>query len=193
MRLNQDTKPEHAFYCADGRVLKNIRELAEELKGISPEAYRHHANESRNDFGNWIRDVYGNKVLAKKIASAKSSTEAARIIGEAILPEARRKKKTAERIKTASVKRKPAKRARKPAKKRKKAASAEKPKQKRRATKKRRSPSKKKEAAAATARKKEKKKPAEKIKKRRKAKRKIMLHKRIHRHLKRIARQWGFL
>lgn len=170
MNLNQDTKPEHAFYCADGRVLKNLTGLAEELNGISPEAYRHHANESRNDFSNWIKDVYGNWKLAKKIASAKNSAEAAAIIEKALAPKATRKKKTAEMKKTVAVKRKRTR------KKRKKTA-----------------------AAAVAAKKKGKKKPTlEKAKKtrrtkRRRAKRKIMLHKMVHSHLKRIARQFGFL
>ncbi len=175
MKLMQDAKPEHAFYCADGSVLKNLRELAEKLKGISHEAYRHHANEPRNDFHNWIRDVYGNEKLAKKISAAKSSAEAAAIIEKALAPK-QQKGKPAKREKSAIVKRKPARRRRKPSKQAKKAA-----------------------AAPASAKKKGKKKPAlEKAKKRRKtkrrhAKRKIMLHKVVRRHLKRIARQLGLL
>ncbi len=99
MNINQDTKPEKAFYCADGRVFKNLKELAEALKGISPEAYSHHANECRNDFCNWIRDVYGSKQLAERIASAKSSAEAARIVEKALAPKALRKKKKAAVVK----------------------------------------------------------------------------------------------
>ncbi len=137
MNLNQDTKPEQAFYCKDGSVLKNLTELAEKLKTISADAYKHHANECKNDFRNWIKDVYCNEKLAKEIAFAGSSREAARIVAEAIAPP--RKKKPAKRKKSAAVKRKPARKRRKP------------------------------------------------------VKRKIRLHKVVHNHMKRIARQLGFL
>ena len=80
MNIRQDVKPEHAFYCADGTVLKNLKELAGKLKTISPEVYAHHANAHRNDFHNWIKEVYGNAALARKMASAKSSLHAARTL-----------------------------------------------------------------------------------------------------------------
>ena len=173
MNLNQDTKPEEAFYCADGAVLKNLRGLAEKLKTISPDAHKHHANEYKNDFRNWIRDVYGNKKLAETVASAKSSAEASAIIEKAIAPH--QKKKPSERKKSAPAERKPARRRRKPYKQMKKSASS-----------------------SVAAKKKEKKSPTKRIRKRRKtkrkpAKRKITLHKMVHSHLKRVARQLGFL
>lgn len=170
MNLHQDTKPEKAFYCADGSILKNLRELAQKLKTISPEAYSHHANSYRNDFYNWIKDVYGNEKLAKEVAFAGSSREASAIIEKAIaLPQ---KKKTARRKKTAAViKRKPARRRKKPAKQIKKTV-----------------------AAAVAVKKKEKKKPTGKIKKRRKTKRKPAKRKSsIGRQLKMIAKRWGFM
>ncbi len=174
MNLNQDAKPENAFYCADGAVLKNLRELAEKLKNISADAYKHHANEYKNDFHNWIKDVYCSERLAKKIAHAKSNSGAAAIIEKALAQKAPRKKKAAGRKKVAFFKKKHSRQRRKPAKKMKKAASA-----------------------ASESKKKEKIKPAEKAKKSRKrkrkpVKRKTALHKMVRSHLKRLARQFGF-
>lgn len=94
MNLRQDVKPEHVFYCIDGAILKNLKELTEKLKSMGREAYAHHANMHRNDFHNWIKDVYGNERLAKRVASAKNSKEASKML-EAQL--GKKKRKTAKK------------------------------------------------------------------------------------------------
>jgi alpha-amylase len=56
------------FYCCDGRVFRNLRELAEGLKCISPQAFSHHVNPSKNDFAAWIANCIGDVKLAEKIS-----------------------------------------------------------------------------------------------------------------------------
>ncbi len=169
MNLKQDTKPEHTFYCADGTILKNLRELAGKLKTISPEAYTHHANDWKNDFHNWIKNVYGNKKLAKEIAFAESSKEAAQIIEKAI--SSPQKKKAAKRKKIVAVKKNPAKQRRKQAKRVKKTTAA----------------------VIVAATKKQKRKPAGKARKRRKTKRNSNRKSSIGRQLKMLARAFGLI
>ncbi len=80
MKILATAKPEHFFYCVDGSVIRGINELEKKLRTISNEAYSHHANESKNDFHNWIRDVFQEQELANDILTAKTQAEAAAIV-----------------------------------------------------------------------------------------------------------------
>ncbi len=62
---------EHHFVVADGKKLKNIMELADALETMSEEIFRHHANEFRNDFSSWVKDVFYDHSLADDISMAK--------------------------------------------------------------------------------------------------------------------------
>lgn len=84
MNIHQDVKEENKFYCRDGSVLKNLQELAQNLKAISNEAFAHHVNPEKNDFASWISGCYGNDALAKKIAKAKTAKSAARMLEDAL-------------------------------------------------------------------------------------------------------------
>ena len=66
---------EHHFVVADGKKLKNIIELADALETMSEEIFRHHANEFRNDFSSWVKDVFYDHSLAEDISRAKSRLE----------------------------------------------------------------------------------------------------------------------
>ena len=66
---------EHHFVVADGRKLKNIIELADALETMSEEIFRHHANEFKNDFSNWVKDVFYDHSLAEDISRAKNRLE----------------------------------------------------------------------------------------------------------------------
>ena len=67
---------ENHFVVADGRKLKNILELADALETMSEEIFRHHANEFKNDFSNWVKDVFYDPGLAEDISRAKNRLEA---------------------------------------------------------------------------------------------------------------------
>lgn len=67
---------EHRFVVADGRKLKNIMELADALETMSEEVFRHHANDIRNDFSSWVKDIFYDHSMAEDIARAKNKLEA---------------------------------------------------------------------------------------------------------------------
>ncbi len=56
------------FYCFDGSVFRNLRELAEGLKNMRSEAFSYHVNAGRNDFASWIANCIGDVKLAEKIS-----------------------------------------------------------------------------------------------------------------------------
>jgi len=66
---------EHHFVVADGRKLKNIIELADALETMTEEIYSHHANEFKNDFSNWVKDVFYDHSLAEDISRARNRME----------------------------------------------------------------------------------------------------------------------
>lgn len=66
---------EHHFVVADGKKLKNIIELADALETMSEEIFRHHANEFKNDFAAWVKDVFYDHSLAEDISRAKNRLE----------------------------------------------------------------------------------------------------------------------
>ncbi|MBI3037237.1 hypothetical protein HYY73_05830 [Candidatus Woesearchaeota archaeon] len=77
MGILENAKPENCFYCADGSVLHNLLELRQKLKTISPQAFYHHVSQSKNDFHNWIRDVFQDYEFANDILKAKTPAAAA--------------------------------------------------------------------------------------------------------------------
>ena len=66
---------EQHFVVADGRNLKNIIELADALETMSEEIFRHHANEFKNDFSAWVKDVFYDHSLAEDISRARNRLE----------------------------------------------------------------------------------------------------------------------
>ena len=63
--LKRRIKPELYFKLLPGEELRNVKELAEALEKMSEEVFRHHVNAERNDFANWIRDVFYDVELAE--------------------------------------------------------------------------------------------------------------------------------
>ena len=62
---------EKYFYVSDGTVIKNLKELPDALRNMSPEAFNSHVNEEKNDFYNWVNDVFEHASLARKIKTTK--------------------------------------------------------------------------------------------------------------------------
>lgn len=52
------------FWFANGKVVGSLKQLYEVLKGLDEETFHLHVNEEKNDFYNWVRDVFKDKKLA---------------------------------------------------------------------------------------------------------------------------------
>jgi hypothetical protein len=68
----QNVPEENVFWVQDGRVLKNLDELHMALSEMNEDTFKHHVNEERNDFHNWIRDIIKDEQLAEEIKKAKT-------------------------------------------------------------------------------------------------------------------------
>ena len=58
---------EYVFRCNDGGLMSDMKELARALNEMSDEVYAYHANDTKNDFSNWIKDVFKDEELAKDL------------------------------------------------------------------------------------------------------------------------------
>jgi hypothetical protein len=60
----RDVHPEHVFKLKSGATIKNLYELANELSSMDEEVFRHHVNEEKNDFHNWVLHIVRDEHLA---------------------------------------------------------------------------------------------------------------------------------
>ena len=68
-------RPENYFFLSDGRVLKDLFELAETLETMNNDVFCHHVNDFRNDFSNWINDIFDESQLADEIRVIRNPHE----------------------------------------------------------------------------------------------------------------------
>lgn len=79
-----DVPQEHVFWCCDGRILRNLRELCDALGAMSDEAFAYHVNAAKNDFHNWVKDVIKDETLAGDLLKAANAGTAVRVVTERI-------------------------------------------------------------------------------------------------------------
>ena len=78
--LLDNVPEEYVFWSCTGHVLRNMKELGEELGTMPGESYFFHANAEKNDFANWVRDIIKDKTLARNLQKAASQAQAAGVV-----------------------------------------------------------------------------------------------------------------
>ncbi|MDM8000791.1 MAG: hypothetical protein QUS33_12595 [Dehalococcoidia bacterium] len=79
-----DVPEEYVFWCCDGRILKNLRELCDALSAMSEDTFAYHVNAAKNDFYNWVKDIIKDDVLAGNLLKAANARDAFRVVTERI-------------------------------------------------------------------------------------------------------------
>ena len=79
-----DVPEDKRFWCCDGKVIKNVRELVTLLQGMSEETFRSHSTDTGSDFVNWVRDVIGDEKLARDLLSSRNRFQAAKRVADRI-------------------------------------------------------------------------------------------------------------
>jgi len=74
------TPEKYSFNLPDGRKLRSVYELIDELETMSEENFRHYVTETENHFANWIEHVFSEKHLADELRHVKNRTDTQRAI-----------------------------------------------------------------------------------------------------------------
>jgi hypothetical protein len=77
---NTAIPPEQHFYLHEGGVLENLEDLFTELQTMEAHVYDHHVSETNNDFSNWVREVMGDRFLAKNIELCRDKDQLLKLL-----------------------------------------------------------------------------------------------------------------
>lgn len=66
-KLAESAPNQRYFVLANGKPVQHVAELAEVLEDLEDHVFDHHVNPERNDFHNWVKDVFQDIELAKKM------------------------------------------------------------------------------------------------------------------------------
>jgi hypothetical protein len=83
-RVLANVEGDKRFFCEDGCVSGNLTELVNCLTHMSEEIFSHHVTSWKNDFSNWVRDVFGDNELASDLAKITNASEAAKIVKQRV-------------------------------------------------------------------------------------------------------------
>ena len=83
-KLLADASYDHAFWCSDGQIFKNMREFADGLANMSDETFAYHSNEEKHDFSNWLKDVVEDEKLAEDLEDSMTRKKAAKLANERV-------------------------------------------------------------------------------------------------------------
>jgi hypothetical protein len=83
-RLLSDVPAENVFWVNDGCILHNMKELADEIKNMSDDAFFYHANGEKNDFITWVRDVIKDETLVRELRKSSTKTQSAKAVANRI-------------------------------------------------------------------------------------------------------------
>ncbi|MDD9954219.1 MAG: hypothetical protein OXR66_07855 [Candidatus Woesearchaeota archaeon] len=65
--------PDHQYFIlANGKPVKHVAELASLLDQLEEHVFDHHVTPDKNDFHSWVKDVFADVQLARKIAGVGS-------------------------------------------------------------------------------------------------------------------------
>ncbi len=73
---------QNVFWCNDGHIFHDIRELKDALTRMSDQTFLYHSNDQKKDFSKWIREIVGDEKLAQSLETAPDREHAARILEE---------------------------------------------------------------------------------------------------------------
>jgi len=88
------TPKKYSFSLTDGRQLKSVYELVDELETMTEDMFNHYVTDTENHFANWIEHVFSEKHLADELRSIHSRIDAQRAILKHLVRELTRHAKT---------------------------------------------------------------------------------------------------
>ena len=59
-----------AFLLCTGAAIHSVKQLGDELENVDEGVYYYHTQNGRNDFAQWIQDIFGDKALAESVRAS---------------------------------------------------------------------------------------------------------------------------
>jgi len=79
------TSDDRQFFVNNGMMLRTLYELRDALMNMSDDTFTYHANEQKNDFSMWVKDIHQDYDLAINLLSAKNKNDAAMLLDKRIV------------------------------------------------------------------------------------------------------------
>jgi hypothetical protein len=77
---NNTVAPDKAFILNNGAKISSLEALKRKLAQIDKATFAYHVNDQRNDFANWVKQVFKNENLADLISQVKTKQELIKIL-----------------------------------------------------------------------------------------------------------------
>lgn len=81
---------EKTFVLRDGRKLRTLYELIDELETMNDGLFKDYVNDSKNDFANWIEGVFDDEALANELRLTKTRIDTQRAVLKHVVRELQR-------------------------------------------------------------------------------------------------------
>lgn len=75
LSMFKNVKPEEYFRLRNGVLLKNMHDLVDMLEIMDETTFGHHVSGRKNDFADWVKHVFADKMLGDRVRSSKSRAE----------------------------------------------------------------------------------------------------------------------
>ncbi len=82
--LFADLPKEHRFWLITGSSISSLKELYKSFDSMSDEVFSHHVRQDRNDFADWVKNIYHDHALAAKLETTTTRRGARRMLEEHI-------------------------------------------------------------------------------------------------------------
>ncbi len=76
------TPEENVFWCNNGTVIRDMKELKDALAAMTDQTFSYHSNAIKKDFSNWIKYVIGDVQLATDLENATNRQKALQVVEE---------------------------------------------------------------------------------------------------------------
>lgn len=90
--LAGEAPEEYHFMLSDGKKLKSLFELANALDSMGDDIFQAHVSDSKNDFSNWVRDIFEEPDLAEEMDKINDRLKTQVSVMKYLLNEVKRKK-----------------------------------------------------------------------------------------------------
>jgi hypothetical protein len=83
-KLLSGVPDQYVFFCQDGVILRNMKDLAEAMTRMTDVIFTYHSNAEKRDFSNWVRDIIGDFELATELEKLRDRSKAAQIVSQRV-------------------------------------------------------------------------------------------------------------